>query len=280
LPVGTIKELHLQGVLMGVRGKSRSLVSRLRSILKSIFGKAVKNEVIGKNPAEALALPEHVEGHHRSMNESERKYFLLAAAATNPRRICDKKKIFLTGLFYKTMYYCGLRGGEVAALTVRDVDDRLEGFHVTAAIKKDGTYGPPKSSKGIRFVPIPEPFFTEIKAYIGDKKGKDPDDFIFTQLAGCGKHHTDSSRRKMWLSLKKEMSFLSENPIGDDLTPHCLRHTYCTDALLAGVYIQVVSELMGHTDIKTTEIYDSHPPEALKTAKIRLTAFHQEYLRH
>jgi integrase len=296
MKIGDVRELHLQRVLLDCSGKSKSQLLKLRTVLKSMFDRAVKNSAIELTPADDLTLPSSKEGHYRSMVDEERAYFLQVANAVIPwRRLHDKEKLRHAGMFYKTMYYCGLRGGEVAALKTRNFDDRFLGFNVVSAIKKDGKPGKPKSKKGIRFVPIPEPFLTEIKLYI---TGLSPDDYIFTQPT-TGNHHTYSSRRKMWQALKDEMCFLAGNPIGfrktlvplnaplnagekpiyaiaDDLTPHCLRHTFCTDALLAGVPIQVVAEIMGHEDIKTTKLYDSHPFAALQDATIKLAMYHKE----
>ena len=53
-------------------------------------------------------------------------------------------------------------------------------------------------------------------------------------------------------------------PVADDLTPYCLRHTFCTDLQRAGVSINVAKELMGHADIQTTaNIYTHKDSETL-----------------
>lgn len=46
--------------------------------------------------------------------------------------------------------------------------------------------------------------------------------------------------------------------VADDLTPYCLRHTFCTDLQRAGVPINVAKELMGHADIQTTANIYTH----------------------
>lgn len=52
--------------------------------------------------------------------------------------------------------------------------------------------------------------------------------------------------------------------VADDLTPYCLRHTFCTDLQKAGVPINVAKELMGHADISTTaNIYTHKDMEVL-----------------
>ena len=69
--------------------------------------------------------------------------------------------------------------------------------------------------------------------------------------------------RRMWNSFIREMEEES-GPVADDLTPYCLRHTFCTDLQRAGVSINVAKELMGHADIQTTaNIYTHKDSETL-----------------
>lgn len=49
-----------------------------------------------------------------------------------------------------------------------------------------------------------------------------------------------------------------ESKLSDDLTPYCLRHTFCTDLQKAGVPINVAKELMGHSDISITANIYTH----------------------
>lgn len=57
-----------------------------------------------------------------------------------------------------------------------------------------------------------------------------------------------------------------ESKVAEDLTPYCLRHTFCTDLQKAGVPINVAKELMGHADIQTTaNIYTHKDQKVLHT---------------
>ena len=49
-----------------------------------------------------------------------------------------------------------------------------------------------------------------------------------------------------------------ESKLSDDLTPYCLRHTFCTDLQKAGVPINVAKELMGHSDISVNANIFTH----------------------
>lgn len=55
--------------------------------------------------------------------------------------------------------------------------------------------------------------------------------------------------------------------VADDLTPYCLRHTYCTDLQTAGIPINIAKEWMGHSDISVTaSIYTHQSDEADRNA--------------
>ena len=59
--------------------------------------------------------------------------------------------------------------------------------------------------------------------------------------------------------------------IAPDLTPYCLRHTFCTDLQRAGVPINVAKELMGHASIAVTaNIYTHRDQGVLHSNMARL----------
>ena len=81
---------------------------------------------------------------------------------------------------------------------------------------------------------------------------------MFRWLFPC---HTNSRFRYNY-KIKKE-----DELVGRDLTPYCLRHTYCTDLQNAGVPINVAKYLMGHSDIRVTaNIYTHHTEDVSKSA--------------
>jgi integrase len=58
--------------------------------------------------------------------------------------------------------------------------------------------------------------------------------------------------------------------VGLDGSLHCLRHTYCSHLVMAGIPLRTVQVLAGHASIKTTEKYAHLAPDYLKTAVISL----------
>ena len=72
------------------------------------------------------------------------------------------------------------------------------------------------------------------------------------------------------MGAKTERNQIVESVVAPDLTPYCLRHTFCTDLQKAGVPINVAKELMGHSDIQTTANIYTHRDGATLHAGIAL----------
>jgi len=65
---------------------------------------------------------------------------------------------------------------------------------------------------------------------------------------------------------KKFKSYVIKSKINPDLTFHSLRHTFASWLVQRGVSIHKVSKLLGHSDIKVTEIYTHLKPDNLRNA--------------
>jgi integrase len=86
--------------------------------------------------------------------------------------------------------------------------------------------------------------FISLEARILCGERKNPDDLIFPNIA---KDSDLSDIIRAWVK--------SAGVINKDITFHCFRHTYATLQLEGGTELFVVSKLLGHTDVTTTQIY-------------------------
>lgn len=188
-PLRLVTELHLQQILNRSTGMSKSHVSKLRLVMREMFGKAYQLGYIKRDIASALELPAATQGERRSLTELEQKAFD-RIMVEGQHRGC---------LFYGLMYHCGLRPGECAALLWRHIDFRNKKITVEQA-KESGstTVKDPKTESGFRVIPIPDDFCAMLQAQQGF-----PAAHVFTQAGG--NPHTDSSLYSMWKSFKRLM---------------------------------------------------------------------------
>jgi len=260
LKLKQVKDVHLQKILNNRTGKSKSDLTRLRMMMKSMFQRAYLSKLIPYNPAENLELPAAKEGTHRSITDYERK------------KILEVTETHYAGLWVKFMLYTGLRPGECRALEWRHIDFEKKLIHVEQAMKA-GTneIGEPKSKSGIRDVPINNKLLPDLL-----KVRKSPFESVFVKQVS-GKRHDKKSMANMWRSFKRHLDIrmgakvyrnkITLSVVAPDLVPYCLRHTYCTDLQDAGVPINVARYLMGHTNISmTSRIYTHTTEKVIKEA--------------
>ncbi len=241
-----VKDVHLQRILNGQAGRSKSLVSKIRLTMKAMFQRARQSRIIAYDPAETLVMPDCTEGTRRSITQAERAAIL--AVAEEHRG----------GLFVLTLLYTGMRPDEARALTWANVDFDSNEIHVqTAAETRTGEIKAPKTPAGIRDIPIHAALRTKLLAARGA-----PFDRVFLNTKGQPLH--EKPAWWLWRSFVDAMEKYTGEPVSADLTLYCLRHTFCTDLQRAGVPLNVAKELMGHADISmTANIYTHTDAETL-----------------
>ena len=250
LPLKDIKEIQLQKILNEEAGKSYSHVSKLRMVMRELFSKARKSRLIVYDPSEDLQLPAVMKGSNRSITEEERQHIQATA------------QIHRAGLCVLTILYTGLRPGETATLLWKDIDFDKDEIHVYKALESGtGAIKGPKTQAGNRDIPIHSALRGKLLAARGD-----PFAYVFTKVNG--KPLTADAMQQLWKSFVRAMNLemgatvyrnkIVQPLVADDLTPYCLRHTFCTDLQRAGVPINVAKELMGHSNIAVTANIYTH----------------------
>ncbi len=262
LKLRDVKDVHLQRILNEQAGMSFSHVQKVRQVMQSMFKRARQSRLIAYDPAELLELPQTTKGTHRSITEEERTA-ILAVAETHR-----------AGLWILTLLYTGMRPGETAALMWSDVDFEHNEIHVHAARESgSGRIKGTKTAAGVRDIPIHAALRPKLLAARGEA-------FTLVFQTGKGNPHNENSIRRLWTGFRRELDIymgaevyrnrIIRSILAEDLTPYCLRHTFCTDLQRAGVPLNVAKELMGHSDIQTTANIYTHRDQEVLHAGIAL----------
>lgn len=247
----------LQKLLNDQKGKSKSFLLKLKGELTAFFEAAEDEALVPRNPCKRLFIPDAEAGERRALTEEERRVFLIAA---------DQQK---HGLIFQFIYYCGLRPGEVRALTYADIDYDAKTVTVNKALEdRTGEIKSPKTKSGYRTVPIPDELFKKLP-----KKGTG---YIF-KGDRSGKLLASSNYKRAWRSLLNRMDIemgaktyrnkiLPDTSILDrSITPYYLRHTYCSMLAENGVDIKTAQYFMGHSNISVTANIYQHVTEKMFT---------------
>lgn len=137
--------------------------------------------------------------------------------------------------------WCGLRLGELAALTRADVDLAAATVRVDKSRRRGDNgvvvLGPPKSDAGRRTVAMPRPLVAEVAAHLDRFTGPDPDALVFTGERGGAVERAHFNG--VWQRARAQVD-------REDLRFHDLRHTGNTLAAATGASVAELMARMGH----------------------------------
>ena len=162
--------------------------------------------------------------------------------------VCVDAKGYRDKAMLEVMYATGIRVTELIDLDVDDVNLEL------GTIKCAG-------AKKTRSIPLYPAALKALTAYLMDiRRGMiaDPDErALFVNVNGVR-----MSRQGFWKILKY---YQASAHIEKDITPHTLRHSFAVHLLENGADLGSVQELMGHSDISSTQMYTHMVNQKLKS---------------
>lgn len=208
---------------------SKTLQRRL-SALRSFFDFLVRSNVLGKNPAKLVQAPK-AEKKLPKVLDVDQTAHLLEIDGTDILAIRDKA---ILELFYSS----GLRLSELASLRISDLDLQQAQLRVTG-----------KGNK-MRQLPIGSKAMQAIKLWLKQRQQlskQDEQNALF-----LSKHGRAISKR----SIQERMRYWAKRQGLDvHVHPHMLRHSFASHLLESSGDLRAVQELLGHSDISTTQIY-------------------------
>lgn len=272
LRIADVKPIHLKKILNKESGKSFSSVKKVHDIFCSLFRQAYIEDITSDDITKGITMPSYKrQGMRRSITQKEREAFISAI----PKH--DK------GILFAIMLFAGLRPSEVRALRYCDIDRERMEITVNKSMDKKRAVKDTKTVAGVRKVI----YFPELNNFL---KNGSPFDFVVSTKGG--EPLDGQGYKRAWKSFKHllhvEMggklyrnAIVPPYTVSDDLTPYCLRHTYCTDLQKAGVPINIAKEMMGHEDISTTsKIYTHYDDGSASIAREKITGEALESNRH
>jgi integrase/recombinase XerD len=226
-----LKYLGSSGTKLERKYSSKS-VSRTISSLKSFFKYLESEKIIDLNPVENFETPKNSRILPEVLSIEEIDNLLMKPDVNDKLGIRDKALL-------ETMYASGLRVSEAINLEISNV------FFEDGFIRIFG-----KGSKE-RIVPIGNTALKFITKYINESRGllknKKSENYLFLNFRG-----SKLSRMGILNILKR---YCQEAGIKKNVHPHTLRHSFATHLLQGGADIRIIQEMLGHSDISTTQIY-------------------------
>ncbi len=205
------------------KGNQTSTISRKIHSIKGFYAWLGERQSAIGNPFEFLDLPRQQRSLPKVLSVSEVQTLL----ASSDVPLKEKMAIEL-------MYACGLRVSELISLTLQDIS--LDSGYVRCLGKGNKE----------RLVPMGPLTIELIGHYLGHVH-TNPQSQAYLLSTESGKPY---HRIEIWRLMQRVGTI-----IGKPISPHTLRHSFATHLLENGADLRVVQELLGHSDIATTQIY-------------------------
>ena len=130
----------------------------------------------------------------------------------------------------------------------------------------------PKTQSGIRQIPMSEKVYEALGRVLENRRGAKAttidgySNFLFLNRDGCPK--TNVNYATMFRGLAKKYNKCHEEALPKVMTPHTLRHTFCTNLANAGMNPKALQYIMGHSNITMTLNYYAHATFASARAEM------------
>lgn len=212
--------------------KAPASVSRMISALRNFYRFLLREGAISADPMTKIDTPKRAQHLPATLSSQEVDALMAKPDTDKPLGLRDRA-------IFELMYATGLRVSEV-------VDLRLDQLHLAMNLLQVTGKGDKE-----RLVPISPQATQWVDRYLQEARPKllkrvQPKN-VFVNF-----HGGPMTRQGIWKNLK---TYIASIGIEKDVTPHTLRHSFATRLLENGADLRVVQELLGHSDISTTQIY-------------------------
>ncbi len=215
------------------QGIAKASITRKLSAIRSFYRYMLREGYIAENPLEMAASPRRDKRLPSFLTIDETVRLLKAPDTSTPQGQRDRAIIEL-------IYAAGLRVSELAGLDTRQID--LDSYEIRVL---------GKGAKE-RLVLIGQPAANALSRYMSEGRP-----LLLGDRADCGALFLNNkgSRLSQRMAQKLLVKYAKIAAIDKKVHPHLLRHTFATHMLDGGADLRVVQELLGHSNLSTTQIY-------------------------
>lgn len=218
--------LHLQK-----KGRATSTISRNLASIRSFYQYITKIKMIEQDPTSELESPKVEKKLPQILSTQEVELLLEQPKCVDLKGFRDKAMLEL-------LYATGIRVSELISLNLTDINLEM-GFV--------------KCNKGARerMIPIGSMAIAAIVEYLSKSRGlliqRSDEKALFVNVNG-----RRLTRQGFWKIIKQ---YKNQAKINKDITPHTLRHSFAAHLLENGADLRSIQEMLGHSDISSTQIY-------------------------
>ncbi|NLJ97916.1 MAG: site-specific tyrosine recombinase XerD [Tissierellia bacterium] len=219
--------MHLQR-----NGKATSTISRNLASIRCFYQYLLSNNLVDEDPTFNLSSPKPQRKLPNILTKEEVNLFLSQPTLGNYKGSRDKAMLEL-------LYATGIRASEIIALDLDKLNLELGYLYLN------------ESNSNERIVPIGSIALKYLKDYVNNYRYEvltDKEEMaLFLNYNG---HRL--TRQGFWKIIKQ---YNIKSNINKKITPQILRHSFAAHLLENGADIKTVQEMLGHSDISTTQIY-------------------------
>lgn len=229
--IGNINDTNLNSYVLYLenQGLSSATISRNIASIKAFFLYLLREGKVKKDPTMLLKPPKCEKKKPKTLTMEEVELLLRQPQGDRPKDLRDKAMLEL-------LYATGLRVSELINLKLSDVNLQM-GFLVCSDNSKN------------RVIPMDSIALQALDDYIAYSREQmsKGSDYLFVNCYG-----TQMTRQGFWKILK---FYAKKAGIEKEIGPHMIRHSFALHLVENGADLHAVQEMLGHSDIATTQIY-------------------------
>lgn len=227
----TDKHIKVYLELMNDEQKSTATISRTLASIRALCQYLIREGIIRENPARLIALPKIDKKIPRILTESQIIHLLEQPNVNDIKGVRDRAMLEL-------IYATGIRVSELIGLKITDINLQ-QGYIICRDSQKERT------------IPIGKSAVTALNQYLTQVRHILLKDHVENALFVNFNGH-QMTRQGFWKILKNYAKALN---LSREITPHMLRHSFAAHLVQNGANLKSVQQMLGHSDIATTQVY-------------------------